>query len=105
MPCFAVMAILLQSGQKPNALWQFLPLVLIAVVFYVLLILPARRRQKAHEAMIGELGSGDKVITNGGLIGTITKVEEKSLRVKLAPSVEVTVLRSHIAGKAGEETT
>ena len=105
MSSIALIAFLAQSGQQPNPIWQFAPLVLIAIVFYVLLILPARRRQKQHEAMIGALGSGDKIITNGGLIGTITKVEEKSLRVKLAPSVEVNVLRSHVAGKAGEETT
>jgi len=92
------------AGEKPNLLIQLAPLLLIFVIFYVVLILPARRRQKAHDAMVQSLQPGDKVITSGGLVGTITRVEEDGFRVRIAPQTEVTVLRTHIAAKAGEET-
>lgn len=89
---------------QPNIFISYLiPLGLIFIIFYVLIILPQRRRQKAHEEMLASLGSGEKVITNGGILGTIVKVEKETLRLKLAPQVEVTVLRSHIAGKAGDD--
>jgi len=91
------------AGDKPNLLVQLAPLLLIFVIFYVVLILPARRRQKAHEAMVRALQPGDKVVTSGGLVGTITRAEEDAFRVRIAPQTEVTVLRSHIAAKAGEE--
>ena len=102
----AIIALLSQapSGSFWNTAMQFLPLVAIFAVFYLLLIVPARKRQKAHEAMIKAISSGDKVITNGGLIGTVTHIEDKNLKVRLAPGVEVTILRTHIAGKAGEES-
>ncbi|UCF68204.1 MAG: preprotein translocase subunit YajC [Acidobacteriota bacterium] len=91
------------AAERPSFLIQLLPFLLVGLIFYFLLILPTRRRQKAHEAMIGALKSGDKVVTTGGLVGTIMKVEEKTLRVRLAPQVEVTVLRSNVAGVAGED--
>ncbi len=93
-------------AQAAGGLPPWLPTVgmyaIIAVIFYVLLIRPQRQRTKAHEQMIGALKPGDKVVTNGGLMGTITKVEEASFRVKLGPQIEVSVLKSHVAGKSGE---
>ena len=93
------------AQQQPGLVQWLLLWGLIAVIFYVLLILPQRRRQKAHEKMIQEIGPGDKVVTTGGLVGTVTKVEEGRVRVKLAPQVEVTVMRSHVAGKVAEESS
>lgn len=84
---------------------QLLMLGVIAVIFYVLLIMPARKRQKEHQRMIGGLQPGDKVITNGGLLGTVTRVEDSTLKVRLGTGVEVSVMRSHIAGKQGEESS
>ena len=77
------------------------------LVFYFLLIRPQRQRQKQHEEMLKALRPGDKIVSQGGLVGTVTKVEDEgnTVKVKLAPSVEVSMLKSHVSGKmSGEET-
>lgn len=75
----------------------------IGVIFYVFLILPQRKRQKAHEAMIQSLKPGDRVTTAGGLVGIITKAEENEFKIRIAPSVEVGIRRGYVIGKDGEE--
>lgn len=76
----------------------FLPLVLIMVIFYVLLILPAQRRQKKTQEMLNALKNGDKVITTGGLFGTIVGIESDAVQLRIADQVKVKVSRSAIAG-------
>ncbi|MDH3285356.1 MAG: preprotein translocase subunit YajC [Acidobacteriota bacterium] len=90
------------AGGSPGWLPMLGLYALIGAIFYVLLILPQKKRTKAHEKLIGELGPGDRVVTSGGLVGTVTKVEEGQIRLKLGPQIEVSVLKSHIAGKSGE---
>jgi preprotein translocase subunit YajC len=68
------------------------------VIFYVLLILPAQKRQKKTAAMLAALKNGDKVITNGGVFGTIVGLEEEAVQLRIADQVKVKVLRSAIAG-------
>ena len=75
----------------------FAPLLIIMVIFYVLLILPAQRRQKKTQQMLGALKNGDKIITNGGLFGTIVGLEGDSIQVRIAEQVKVKVLRSAVA--------
>jgi len=81
-----------------NALVQFLPLVLIFVVFYFLLIRPQQQKQKTHRAMLDALRRGDRVVTGGGLLGTVSRVvNDQEVEVDLAPNVRVKVLRSTIS--------
>jgi preprotein translocase subunit YajC len=68
------------------------------VIFYVLLILPAQKRQKKTAAMLSALKNGDKVITNGGVFGTIVGLEDEAVQLRIADQVKVKVLRSAIAG-------
>ena len=75
----------------------FAPLLIIMVIFYVLLILPAQRRQKKSQQMLSALKNGDKIITNGGLFGTIVGLEGDSIQVRIADQVKVKVLRSAVA--------
>ena len=78
---------------------QFLPLVLIFVVFYFLLIRPQQTKAKEMKTMLGALRRGDKVVTGGGIMGVVQKVREGSddIEVEIAPNVRVTVLRDTIA--------
>lgn len=76
---------------------QFGPLVLIFVVFYMLLIRPQQKRMKEHKAKLTAIRRHDRVLTAGGIIGTVIKVDEENLIVELADNVRVTVLRSTIA--------
>jgi preprotein translocase subunit YajC len=80
-----------------NALVQFLPLILIFVVFYFLLIRPQQRKAKDHKTMLDALRRGDRVVTGGGIIGTVARVENpEEVIVDIADGVRVRVLRSTI---------
>ena len=80
-----------------NALIQFLPLILIFVVFYFLLIRPQQKKQKEHRAMLEALRRGDRIVTGGGFYGTVSKVvSPEEVEVDLAPNVRVRVVRGTI---------
>ena len=80
-----------------GAMLQFLPLVLIFIVFYFLLIRPQQKKQKEHRAMLQALRRGDKVITGGGILGTINRVvNDDEVVVDIADNVRVRVMRSTI---------
>jgi preprotein translocase subunit YajC len=85
-------------AQGLGAIGQFAPLLIIMVIFYVLLILPAQRRQKKTQEMLGALKNGDKVITSGGVYGTIVGLEGDSIQLRIADQVKIKVLRSAITG-------
>jgi preprotein translocase subunit YajC len=81
-----------------NTVIQFLPLVLIFVVFYFLLIRPQQRKAKDHKTMLDALRRGDRVVTGGGIIGTVARVENpEEVTVDIADGVRVRVLRSTIS--------
>jgi preprotein translocase subunit YajC len=81
-----------------SALVQFLPLVLIFVVFYFLLIRPQQKKQSEHKTMLDALRRGDRVVTGGGIVGTVNKVVgPEEVEVDIAQGVRVKVLRSTIS--------
>ena len=78
---------------------QFLPLVLIFGVFYFLLIRPQQQKQKDMKKMLGDLRRGDRVVTGGGILGTVTrppKPEDREIEVEIAANTRVAVLRETI---------
>ncbi|MFQ5926923.1 MAG: preprotein translocase subunit YajC [Terriglobia bacterium] len=76
----------------------FLPLLFILVIFYFLLIRPAQRQRKHQQQMLAALRTGDRVITNGGILGTIVGIKENVIVLRIADQVRIEVLRSAIAG-------
>ena len=81
-----------------SALVQFLPLVLIFVVFYFLLIRPQQKKQKDHRAMLDALRRGDRIVTGGGIVGTVNRVvNAEEVEVDIASGVRVRLVRSTIA--------
>jgi preprotein translocase subunit YajC len=74
-----------------------MPLMLIFVIFYFLLILPQRKKQKAHAEMVKNLKNGDKVITTGGIYGTVTKIKKDNVEIEIASQIKVKVQRSCIS--------
>jgi preprotein translocase subunit YajC len=92
----ASLSLMAQAGGA-GGLMAFAPLLIIMVIFYVLLILPAQRRQKKTTEMLGALKNGDKVITNGGMFGTIVGMEGDALQLRIADQVKVKILRSAVA--------
>ena len=83
------------SGQ-PSALMQFLPLVLIFVVFYFLLIRPQTKRAKEHRAMVAALEAGAEVVTAGGILGKVVELSDQFVVVEIADGVKVKVQRHTI---------
>jgi preprotein translocase subunit YajC len=79
-----------------SSLTQMLPLVLMFVVLYFIMIRPQMKKQKEHKAMIDAIGKGDEVVTGGGLLGRITKVDEQYVSVEIAGNVVVQLQRSAI---------
>lgn len=94
-------SLFLQSGGL-GALGGLIPLLMMLGLFYFLIIVPQRRQQRKVQEMIDNLKPGDKIVTNGGLYGTVTIVRDDKRTVQLkiseAPSVRVDVARSAIAG-------
>ena len=80
-----------------NGLESFIPIILIFVIMYFLLIRPQQKKIKEHKNMVDNLRRGDQVLTQGGIIGKITKVKEgEEIEIELAKDVKVSVIRSTI---------
>jgi len=90
-------------GQGPAGLVQFLPFALILGIFYFLILMPMKRRQKKVQEFQSALKIGDKVITTSGIYGQITKVNDKSVQVQIADKVRIEVARASIGGYQGQE--
>jgi preprotein translocase subunit YajC len=92
------------AGGAPGGfdLISLAPLLLIFVVFYFLLIRPQQKKMKTHRDMIGALRRGDKVLTAGGIIGSVVKVEDSELLVEIAKDVRVRIARSTISEVLGK---
>ncbi len=97
--------LLLQSTPgSSNSLLGFLPILLIFGIFYFLLFLPMQRQKKQQRKMLEELKNGDTVVTNGGLMGTIVKLTDTTLVLRVKPdNVKIEVARSAVANLAGEQ--
>jgi preprotein translocase subunit YajC len=86
------------SGDQAGMLMQLLPFLLIFVVFYFLLIRPQQKKMKDQKAMLSALRRGDRVVTAGGIIGTIAKViNDDEVSVEIAEGVRVRVVRSTVS--------
>ena len=79
-----------------------IPVLIMVGIFYLLLIAPMRKRQKQHDEMLRNLKHGDKVVTNGGVFGTVVGIEEDRVRLKIADQVKIEVQKQGIASLAGD---
>jgi preprotein translocase subunit YajC len=96
-----------QSAQQPSAWGVFLLPVALIAMFYFLMIRPAQTQRKRVGEMLKNLKVGDKVITNGGLYGTVAGLEDDAVQLRIAEQIKVKVARSAIGGLQAEkkETT
>lgn len=86
------------GGAGGGGLEAFLPLILIFVIFYFLLIRPQQKKMKEHKAMLESVRRGDKVVTGGGIVGTVTKVNEgDEVMVEIAEGIKVKVRKSMLS--------
>ena len=92
-----------QQGQSGSIWFQLLPLALMLLIFYVLVLLPVRRRQKKVQQFQSSLKVGDRVITTGGIYGEIAKADGDAVQLQVADKVRISVARSSIGGYQGQE--
>ena len=96
--------ILLMPPVEGQSAWvQLVPLLLLVAIFYFLMIAPMRRRQKQHDEMVAGLKHGDKVVTGGGIYGTVVGIEDDRVRLKVADQVKIEVTKSSISGLDGDD--
>lgn len=88
------------AAPQGGGIFSFLPLILIFIVFYFLLIRPQQKKQKEHQAFLGQLKKGDNIVTNGGLYGEITGITDNIVTLEIADNIRVKVSRQHILGSA-----
>ncbi len=84
------------APEQPPVLFQFLPLIIIAVLFYFLLIRPQQKKQKEHQRLVSSVKTGDKVVTAGGLHGIVANVKETTFLVKVAENVKIEFDKSSV---------
>lgn len=94
----------IQSSGSSVGLLGFAPLIFIFAIFYFLLILPQQRKQKKWQQMLGALKTGDKVITSGGLRGTIIALKDDSIHLRVPPdNLRIEVTRASVASVTTQE--
>ena len=84
------------TSSAPPAWLQFLPLVAMGVIFWLLIIRPQMRRQKEHQAKVSSLKKGDQVVTAGGLLGKVLRVDDHYVDLELGPNVKVKAVKATI---------
>jgi preprotein translocase subunit YajC len=92
------------SGQEQPAspgggsfITALIPFILVFVIFYLLIILPSRRKQKKHQEMVEELKPGDKIITTGGIHGTVMGVQQDKIELKISTNVKIDISKNAVA--------
>ena len=95
----------MEGAAGGNPLSMLLPFVLIFGVFYFIVIMPAKKQQKKKDAMIAGLKKGDRIVTNGGIHGSVATVEEQSLLVKVSENTKIRISKSAVAGLVGSDGT
>ena len=92
-----------QQAQQPGGIIAFLPLLFILGIFYLIVFLPARRRQKKTQEMVDNLKAGDKVITSGGIYGTIVGLKADRIQLRVAENVKIELSRSAVTAMQSPE--
>lgn len=101
---FSPVLAMAQPGQSSgNALMQIFPFVLMLGIFYLLVLMPMRKRQKKVQDFQSALKVGDRVITTGGIYGQVTRVSESAIQLQIADKVRIDVARASVGGYQGQE--
>jgi preprotein translocase subunit YajC len=100
---FDIVIVAAAGAAQPSGLLQFLPFAIILAIFYFLILMPMKTRQKKIQAFQDSLKVGDKVITTSGIYGLITRLSDKTVQVQIADRVRIEMSRQSVAGYQGQE--
>ena len=101
-PLFGMLLALGGTPGQVNPLVQLIPFALVLAIFYFVILLPTKNRQKKVAEFLAALKVGDKVVTSGGIFGSIAKISEDSVQLQIAPNVRVDIARAAIVGYQGQ---
>ena len=96
---------LLAMGAPPqgtNPLVSFIPMIALLAIFYFILVLPMKKKQQKVQAFLSGLKEGDRIVTSGGMFGTITKIKDDAVQLQIAQNVKIDVSRAAIVGYQGQ---
>jgi preprotein translocase subunit YajC len=88
--------------QTPSLFSALVPFILVFGIFYLLIIMPQRKKQKKHMAMIEQLKPGDRLITTGGIFGTVMGVQKDRIELKIAANTKIDITRSAVGAILGQ---
>jgi preprotein translocase subunit YajC len=97
-----LLAMAAASDQAVSPWVQLVPFALVLAIFYFVILLPMKKRQKKVQVFLEALKVGDRVVTTGGIFGSITKISDQSIQLQIAPNVRVDVSRAAIVGFQGQ---
>jgi len=100
---FDSLVIAMAGDGQQGGLGMFVPMAIIGVIFYALIFMPMKRRQKKIREFQDALKVGDKVVTTSGIYGQITRLSDKSIQIQIADKVRIEVARAAIGGYQGQE--
>ena len=98
-----VLAMGAAPGSGVNPYVQLIPIALVFAIFYFIILLPTKRKQKKLEEFLGGLKVGDRVVTTGGIYGSIAKLSDQSVQLQIANNVRIEVAKASIGGYQGQE--
>jgi len=102
-PIDLVVAMGTPPAGAPSAWVQLLPFVLVLAIFYFVILLPMKKRQQKVRAFLAGLKVNDRVVTSGGIYGTVTRLSDQSVQIQIANNVRIEVARNAIVGYQGQE--
>jgi preprotein translocase subunit YajC len=100
---FPVVAMAAPADQSVSPWIQFLPFILVLGIFYFVIILPMKKRQKKVQSFLEALKVGDRIVTNSGIYGTITRITDRTVKVQIADKVTIELSKAAIAGYQGQD--
>ena len=98
-----VLAMGAAPGSGVNPYVQLIPIALVFAIFYFIILLPTKRKQKKLEEFLGGLKVGDRIVTTGGIYGSIAKLSDQSVQLQIANNVRIEVAKASIGGYQGQE--
>jgi preprotein translocase subunit YajC len=97
-----VLAMGASPDQSVSPLIQLIPFALVLAIFYFVILLPMKRKQKKVQEFLDGLKVGDKVVTSGGIFGSVAKLSDASIQLQIAPNVRVDISRAAVVGYQGQ---
>jgi preprotein translocase subunit YajC len=87
-----------QAPQSPSLIGALFPFILIFVIFYFIIIMPARKKQKHHQSLVSGLQGGERVVTSGGIYGTVTRVLEDRFEIEVDKGTKLQIAKGSVSG-------